>query len=233
MARGFGALGNAQQDIENRKNSGGGGVRFFRIGSGETAVVRFLEEGDNVACGWVHLKKVPGRSFPLQIPCIDQDDEGRRNLGRDCPGCEQELDLKFRGKINLIHRDAPVTEKEGDRWVTVGNEDAVVVWDASFEVLQDLQEKDFDYKGLKSRDFKVKRVGERFDTKYFISPADPDGGPQPMSDKDRELEDNKFDVVELTVPSDYDSWGVRMEERKEEVTPARQSPFTRRTTSDD
>jgi hypothetical protein len=230
MARGFGALASAKEDIDRRKSEGGGDyVRYFRLPAGETAIVRFLEEGDDVACGWVHLIRVPGRSFPIQEPCIDQDEEGRRNLGRDCPGCEQELDLKFRGKINLLWRDAPVSEKKGNSWVTVGYEDAVVVWDVSFEVLQDLQEKDFDYKGLKSRDFKIKRVGEQFETKYFISPADPDGGPQAMSAADKELEADKYDLNELTAPKSYDTWGVRVEKKNDEVTPTRESPFKRRT----
>jgi len=229
MARGFGAVASAKEDIDRRRESGGGGVRYFRLSSGETTVVRFLEEGENVSCGWVHLVRVPGRSFPLQVPCIDQDEEGRRNLGKDCPGCEQELDLKFRGKINLIQRDAPTQEKVGDRWETVGEADAVVVWDVSFEVLQDLQEKDFDYKGLRSRDFKIKRVGEKFDTKYFISPADPDGGPQSMSASDKELEEDKFDLNELTAPQSYDSWGIRQEKPKQEATVTRDSPFRRRT----
>ncbi len=179
----------------------------------------------------MHLVKVPGRSFPLQVPCIDQDDEGRRNLGKDCPGCEDELDLKFRGKINMHQRDAPIQEKNDGKWETVGYDDAVVVWDVSFEVLQDLQEKDFDYKGLKSRDFKIKRVGEKFDTKYFISPADPDGGPQPMSAADKELELDKYDLNELTAPQSYETWGVRVE-KKEETTPLRESPFKRRRQED-
>lgn len=229
MARGLKALATAKEDIDRRKEAGGGGfVRYFRLEDGESAVVRFLEGGDDVACGWVHLIRVPGRAFPIQEPCIDQDEEGRRNLGRDCPGCEQELDLKFRGKINLIQRDAPIQEKQGDRWVTIDREDAVVVWDVSFEVLQDLYEKEVDYKGLKSRDFKIKRVGTKFETKYFVSPADPDGGPQPMSEADKELEAEKFDLNELTAPKSYDSWGVRVE-KKEEVTPSRESPFRRRT----
>lgn len=233
MARGFGALATAKKDIDERRNSGGGDyIRYFRLGDGESTIVRFLEEGDNVACGWVHLVKVPGRSFPLQVPCIDQDDEGRRNLGKDCPGCEQEFDLKFRGKVNMIQRDAPIQEKNDGKWETVGYDDDVVVWDVSFEVLQDLQEKDFDYKGLKSRDFKIKRVGEKFDTKYFISPADPDGGPQPMSAADKELELDKYDLNELTAPQSYETWGVRVE-KKEETTPLRESPFKRRNRQED
>jgi len=161
MAKGLSALATAKEDIDRRKSEGGGGyVRYFRLSDGETAVVRFLEEGEEVGCGWVHLIRVPGRAYPLQEPCIDQDDEGRRNLGRDCPGCENELELKFRGKVNLIQRDRPISEKVNGKWRDTGEtENAVVVWDVSFEVLQDLQEKDIDYKGLKSRDFKIKRVG--------------------------------------------------------------------------
>jgi hypothetical protein len=231
MARGFGALATAKEDISQRQAEGGGNfVRYFRIGDGETAIVRFLEEGEDVACGWVHLVTVPGKKVPLQVPCIDQDEEGRRNLGKDCPGCEKELDLKFRGKINLIFRDAPVQTKVGPKkWETTGHEDQVVVWDASFTVLQDLQEKDVDYKGLRSRDFKVKRIGEEFETKYFIGPADPDGGPQPMSESDKELEANKYDLNELTVPSSYESWGVQVSETESETKPAKESPFRKRT----
>jgi hypothetical protein len=229
MARGLQTLVNAKEDIETRRNAGGGEyLKYFRIADGETAIIRFLEEGEDVACGWVHDLPVPGRRVPLQEPCIDQDDEGRRNLGKDCPGCENELKIKFRGKVNVIWRDGPVSEKQGEKWVVVDNEDQVAVWDVSFEVLQDLQEKDFDYKGLKSRDFKVKRVGENFDTKYFISPADPDGGPQPMSDADKELELDKYDLNELVVPKSYETWGVRVE-KKDDVTPTRESPFKRRT----
>lgn len=229
MAKGFGAVDTAKDDIARRKEAGGGGVRYFRLADGETAIVRFLEEKNDVNCGWVHLLKLAGRSYPLQVPCRDQDDEGRRNLGVDCPGCEQGHEIKFRGKINMIQRDAPTSEKIGEKWEVVGNADAVVVWDTSFEVLQDLQEKDVDFGGLKSRDFKIKRRGSKFDTKYSINPADPDGGQQSMSDKDKELEDDKFDLVELVTPQSYESWGVRVEKPKQETVPARHSPFSRRT----
>lgn len=232
MARGFGAVATATRDIEERKNSGGGGVRYFRLDPGDSAIVRFLEEGDEVNCGWAHLVPVPGRQVPLKVPCRDQDEEGRRNLGIECPGCEKGYDIKFRGVINMIQRDAPTQEKKGDSWVTVGNDDAVVVWDQGISVFEDLQEKDIVFKGLKSRDFRIKRRGSGFDTTYSIEPADPDGGPQPMSASDKELAENKYDLNEFVTPQSYDSWGVRVAE-KPDVTPARQSPFARRTETDE
>jgi hypothetical protein len=49
-----------------------------------------------------------------------------------------------------------------------------------------------------------------------------------MSASDKELEDNKFDLNELTAPQSYETWGVRVE-KKSDTTPARESPFRRRT----
>lgn len=232
MARGFGAVSAANEDINERKNSGGGGTRFFRLEPGDSAIVRFLEEGEDVYCAWVHEFPVPGRKVPLKVPCRDQDDEGRRNLGIECPGCEKGLKLKFRGVINMIQRDAPVQEKKGEKWVTVGSDDAVVVWDQGINVFEELQEKDIVYKGLKSRDFRIKRRGTGFETTYSIEPADPDGGPQPMSASDKELAEEKFDLNEFVIPQSYETWGVRTE-RKSEVTPSRESPFRRRTETDE
>lgn len=232
MARGFGALKSAREDINRRKEEGGSGLRYFRLDSGETATVRFLEQGDDVNCAWVHNIDVPGRKFPLQVPCRDQDEEGRRNLGVDCPGCEKGYPLKFRGKINMIQRDAPLFEKNGESWNHVGNEDSVVVWDVSFEALQELQQKDFKYKGLGSRDFEITRHGTGFDTKYFIEPADVDGGPQPMSSGDKELAEDKFDLTELVTPQSYESWGVSFNKPTEVKTEMRQSPFLRNRNED-
>ena len=233
MARGFGAVTAAKADINERKNSGGGGVRFLFLEPGGSAIVRFLEEGDEVNCAWVHAVPVAGRKVPFKVPCRDQDDEGRRNLGVDCPGCEKDYDLKFRGVINLIWRDAPISEKDGDRWVTVGHEDTVAVWDQGINVFEELQEKDIVYKGLTSRDFRIKRKGSGFDTTYSIEPADPDGGPQPMSEADKELAEDKFNLDEFVVPQSYESWGVRAtSEKKEEVTPLKDSPFRKRANVD-
>jgi len=233
MAKGFTALKSAKEDINRRKEEGGSGLRYFRLTDGETAVVRFLEQGDDVSCAWVHNIDVPGRKFPLQVPCRDQDEEGRRNLGVDCPGCDKGYPLKFRGKINMIQRDAPIFEKDGERWVQVGSEDSVVVWDVSFESLQELQQKDFKYKGLGSRDFEITRSGSGFDTKYFIEPADVDSGPQPMSKSDKELAAEKFDLTELVTPTSYESWGVSFNKPREVKTPMRESPFSRSRESTD
>jgi hypothetical protein len=95
-----------------------------------------------------------------------------------------------------------------------------------------LQQKDFKYKGLGSRDFEITRQGEQFDTKYFIEPADVDAGPQPMSASDEKLALDKFDVTELVTPSSYESWGVSFNKPTEIKTTQRESPFLRRRSED-
>lgn len=217
MAKGFGAVVAASADINERKNSGGefSGKRWFRIYDGDVAIVRFLEEGAEVVSFWAHqTPPPPGRSFGSYVACRDQDPETGERIGEDCPGCDRGYKRRFRGVINLIWRDAPVFERDEEtgkvnRNKVVGNEDAVVLWETGIEVFEDLQILDEDYKGLTTRDFKVRRKGEKLNTSYTITPAEPDGGAKSMSDSDKELADNKYDLEEFTSPAPLDTWGKR------------------------
>jgi hypothetical protein len=235
MARGFSAVATASADINARKNSSGGDFsrrRYFKIGDGETAVVRFLEQGSDVVSMWAHQKP---NEIPF-IPCRDQDPETGEPIGEDCPGCEAGYKKRFRGVINLIWRDAPVYETNEDGRLNfnkvVGREDAVVVWETGIEVFEDLQILDEDYNGLSSRDFKIRRKGERLNTKYSITPADPDGGAVAPSDEDLVLAENKFDLNEIVAPPSYEDWGQNRSSNsdKPKVTAvsADVSPFKRR-----
>jgi len=49
-----------------------------------------------------------------------------------------------------------------------------------------------------------------------------------MSDDDKELEAEKYDINELVTPKSYETWGVRVEKEEDDITPARKSPFSRR-----
>src|SRR5205814_2287386 len=67
-----------------------------------------------------------------------------------------------------------------------------------------LLEKDGRFRGLSSRDFEIKRRGSSMqDTTYFIDPADPDAGPQPMLLPDLKLAEGKYDVKALVTPKSY------------------------------
>lgn len=220
MGKGFGAVATAVKDIENRKNSGGGSFtkrRYFVIKDGETAVVRFLEQGDDVRSGWFHKTKPTDKfKYGRFIPCRDQDPETSQRIGEDCPGCESNdkevTKRKYRGVFNVIWRNAPVfeTDEEGKvNWnKQIGNEDVVAVWEVGSELLDDLAYVDGKYKGLGSRDFEITRRGSGLDTKYSIGPADPDSGVVPMSKEDLALSDTKYDLNEIVEPPSYENWGT-------------------------
>lgn len=216
MAKGFSGVRGAAEDIENRKNSGGGGGRlYFKLEPGDDAVVRFLEQGDDVTWAWVHeLPPAGNRPVGDKIPCRAYDDDGLFT-GDPCPGCERQLKRTFQGAINMIWRNAPVFQKNADgkfvkensKLVVVGQEDQIAVWVQGITVFDELTEKDATYKGLASRDFRILRKGAQLNTKYNIDPADPDGGPKALSAKDEEIAKEKYDLTAYVARPSYEDWG--------------------------
>jgi len=225
MARGFASVREAGKDIEARKNAASEDFPdrvYFKIEPDTSAVVRFLEQGDEVKWAWVHEVPVEGRSWGDKVVCRDQDEEGRR-IGESCPGCEQDLKRAFRGVVNLIWRGGGET-----------GEDIDAMWISGPRVFVDtLDPLETAYRGLASRDFTVTRKGSGRDTAYSILPTDPDGGAQPLSASDKKLAKEKFDLTYYVEPPSYDEWGKR---KKKEATqtstfePTSESPFKRRAT---
>jgi hypothetical protein len=216
-----GKVGTAVAEIESRKRGlaeSGSQPRklFFRLGDGHSAVVRFLEESSDLNWAWVHQLPATGQNkFGVKIPCRDQGEEGEP-IGEPCPGCERGDKRTFQGAINIIWRDAPVLQRdESNRIVrdaagapvVSGNKDSIAVWISGVTVFEDLEEMDKTYTGLSSRDFLVKRRGSGLNTRYTISPADPDGGPQKMSKADTALAAEKYDLTEYVVPPPFSTWG--------------------------
>lgn len=188
----------------------GARVLYFGLEPGESGVVRFLEQGDDTFSAYVHRIDVKGRDYPVEFVCLDQDEEDIA-----CPGCEGGHKRVFKGFLNIIWRDAPVwktdendrlvKDKRGNRMQT-GTEDQVALWKCSWTTFEELDGKDADYKGLKSRDFVVTRHGTGMKTKYRVEPfMDDDGNAprMPLSEKDKELEADKYDLDELTTPPKY------------------------------
>jgi hypothetical protein len=238
MPKGMQGVREAVRDIEARKAaSGGGGFRkWFKLADGESAVVRFLEQGEDVKWAWCHEVEVPGKTWKMPVPCRDQDEHGEPT-GDACPGCEDAAKRKFQGWINVIWRDAPKYKKDkdgkfmknGKDLVPDGNEDQVAAWQSGITVFEELDGKDVTYKGLMSRDFKVKRRGSGMNTTYSIEPADPDGGPKEMSAKDKKLVEEKYDFTPDVTPQPYDSWGKQEQaEQESRAIPADASPFLKR-----
>lgn len=215
MPRGVAGIRKASADIEARKNSGGDFPRatYFKLAPNETALVRFLEEDEDIAWIYVHNVDVPGRAYPDQIPCLDQEDEDEY-----CPGCEKELPRKFKGFINLIWFDGPVYKRDENKRIVKKDGEPVVVgektqnalWSSGPNLFDQLAEADETYKGLRSRRFIVKRKGKGLDTKYIIKPEDIDSGKQKFDDEERELDAQKYDLNAFMAIPDADEFEDRM-----------------------
>lgn len=208
MPRGFAGVRQAAK--EQREKRGSGGMFFKLPNDGDTAIVRFLEEGDDVAWCWVHEVPVDGRKWPDNIPCLDQEAEGV-----DCPGCEKDLKRKIQGYVNVIWHDAPelrrdkegkLVKVDGEVVPTGKTKPMVALWTTGRMLLEEFDEINDNFGGMTSRRFKIKRRGEGLDTKYKISPEDIDSGPQAMSDEEKELAEKKTDVAALIAPPSYDDF---------------------------
>lgn len=226
-----------------------GGTVFFSLGDGDEATVRFLEEGSDFTTYYVHRLPQQGNRFP-QIPCLDQSPQPTGRVA--CPGCDDGHKRSFRFAINLIHRDAPVPERDSDNrmkkdannkpvWKTNADGSTVVadqvkVWTGGIEVAEDLDHLDGKFGGLTSRDFEVQRSGIKLDTKYRILPT---GERTPLTPKDEELKKGKFDLNQFKKPPEYDSFysyqgggggggSANGSAPSREEASTRESPFKRR-----
>lgn len=210
MPRGFGGVRQASADVESRRSGGGPSALWFRLADGEQAIVRFLEQGEDIF--WCHMHEVPveGRNFGRDVVCCNQD-----NDGTPCPGCERDLQRKFKGFINLIWDDAPVFKRDNDGKlvkdsdkspIVIGRKPQVALWGSGIRVFEELDETNTDYRGLRSRQFKVKRKGSGLDTKYHVSPANVDGGEQPFSKEEKKLEESKYDLNDFVKPLSYEQF---------------------------
>ena len=180
MPKGFKGIREAVREIEERKaaaQEGGGGdyspSLWFKLpenGSGKktedltsamSAVIRPLEEGDDVAYAAVHPVKVPNQQWDIDIICRDQ-----LNEGEPCPGCEMGLKRKLKGWINVIWRDAPdFPQDENGKWNTkvdyesLPKSDKIAIWSSGPIVFGRLDELDEDLDGISNYEFSVMREG--------------------------------------------------------------------------
>ena len=206
MPRGFPGVREASTQV----SGGGPGALYFRLNDGDSVTVRFLEQDDDIAWCYMHEVEVEGRNWGRNVPCLDQE-----KSGIPCPGCERNLDRRFKGFINLIWFEAPVFKRDQQGKiikdqlndpVVIGAKPQVAVWNSGIRLFEELDENNTNYKGLSSRKFRVKRKGKGLETKYKISPADPDGGPQPMDSEEQKLSKDKYDLNQFITPGSYDDF---------------------------
>jgi hypothetical protein len=210
MPRGFSGVRKASAEVEARRGSGGPGALWFRLKDGDEAIVRFLEQDDDIFWCFMHEVPIENRSFGRDVPCCDQDKDGT-----PCPGCEQDLPRKFKGFINVIWDDAPVFKRDDDgrlakdkdgNTIITGHKPQVAVWGSGIRLFEELDETNANYRGLRSRRFRIKRKGSGLSTKYSIAPEDVDSGSQKMTDKEKKLESDKYDLREFTKSPSYDEF---------------------------
>lgn len=220
MAKGFGL--SKKVNAENASKGGpslwGGKLAFKLPEDGDTAIVRFIpcdDEGNYPASARHHEVPVEKRNWPELVPCIAQDEDGDPT-DDDCPGCENDLDMKFKGYILLIWRDAPVYKRNDKKRivkdnagkpVVVDNKDQVAIWTSGPRLFDELEDTDDGYGNLGARDFRIKRKGSGMDTTYKIIPADPKGGDEPLSKNDKKLvAENEIDLADFIRPPSYDKF---------------------------
>lgn len=210
--------------VNSRRSSGGSGeaIKYFGIEDGQTARIRFLEQGENLTYALTHRLKNKFGGFN-DVLCLDQEDEGT-----NCPACHSDIEgvrpRSTKGFLNVIWRGTDESEyargpvyKMNDKGypekdpnnpkkkIIVGFEDSVFLWKCSKTVWEMVIAKEKTYRGIMSRDFVVSREGaSKENTKYAIEPAVVDGGPEAMTIADQSLAGSKFDVVKLTTPGTYD-----------------------------
>lgn len=207
MPRGFGSI----KAAASRFSGGSGNVVYFKLPKdGDSATVRFLEEGDEVFGYWyhdfTHIDKKNG--WKSKVACLDQDDDGT-----PCPGCEEDMPRKFQGLINIIWRNGPVYGKDSEGNIDWDNQkgtgDVVAVWRQGINVFgKTLARKDVTYKGLSSRDFEITREGQGLsNTSYSVEPVVIDGETKAvaLSADDKKLAKEKYDLEEIArIKIDYD-----------------------------
>jgi hypothetical protein len=209
MPRGFAGVREASAEVEARRAQGGGYLRF-QIRSGDEAIVRFLEQDDDIHWAQMHEIPVEGRQFGRNVPCLDQERDGT-----PCPGCERDLPRRFQGFINLIWFDAPVFKRDSNNRIVkdrvgdpviISRKPQVAVWVSGIRLFEELDEINVNYRGLRSRRFKIKRKGEKLDTKYHIAPEDVDSGAQEMTEEEEKLAAEKNDLTPQVTPGSYEDF---------------------------
>lgn len=156
-------------------------------------IARFTTEHDELE--WAGQWRLPpNKTHPYgeKVIKIDQMDDGTPD-----PGYAHNLPSSFTAYIQVIWRNAPTFQRGADgsfikdangSHILAGYADQIALWEQPYGVYEQLREVADTYRGLTSRDFRIKRVGGGpRDTKYHVAPAEIDAGPQPMSPADMQL----------------------------------------------
>jgi hypothetical protein len=194
-----------------------------------TVQVRFPGDSIDDVFTWAWCHEVPmgvsraGNTWKQWQTCLDQSQENPS----DCPACQAGLPLKQRFWANLIWRDAPIFETNDwgspvKPYNILGNEDRLVVWNTGPSLFSILDEVETQAGDVTARDVKLKIV---FKGQYTLYELAPFGQPDPaeLSEADKKLADQKFDLNVLKKPMAYNDMAMllgaapRQEDAEEEA----------------
>jgi hypothetical protein len=175
------------------------------VTSSMTAVIRPLEEGDDLTYALVHPVTIEGKPYPVDIVCRDQD-----HSGEPCPGCEAGIKQAVKGFLNVIWRDAPdfPLDKDTGKYNTkvdyesLPKSDKIAVISSGPTLFGRFDELDEDLEGLTNYEFQITREGLKLNTKYKVKKVKKAA----LSAADKKLVEEKHDLSHYVRVPDYDEW---------------------------
>lgn len=165
------------------------GINYFSLKDGQTAVVRFLQNHEDI--DWARKWTIGTYPKSELVNCVDQHEDGTPD-----PGYAAGLKSGFKAYPTMIWRAAPIYRRDHEKKIVkdsngnreiVGYADQVAVWECSYAVYEILSEKELKYRGLMNLEWEVKRRGYDKNTKYVIEPSDPTQINVPFSPADQQL----------------------------------------------
>lgn len=183
--------------------------QYLRIDPGSAETIRFVEDLSKAAWGFFYYVPNPRNPSSMRrVASLDVNGDG----SVDCPFRQLAKDPRpvKRFFANVIHRDAPVYETDGNgrmvkdnsgKYKINGTKDKVVIWEFGPMIarqLTDLAPILGDDNGIESVDLVVSRNGSGMQTKYQIIPKMGDSGSTEIYD------DGKHDLTEFITPMSHD-----------------------------
>lgn len=167
--------------------------RYMMLKNGDTARVRFLEEGASVWFVHTHeLPKKPGQQFADKILCADQalsDVEANTYAdgSRACYACQMGVKRGTKVLINLIRFDEPKLTRDAQggavkdaagNYVFDGTEPALLIWDCSQTLGGRLAYLESVHGPLSHHICTVHKTGDK-NNMYMVDIVEPNKSPEP------------------------------------------------------
>jgi hypothetical protein len=248
----------AREEQEKRRASNRSdfaGKTLLKVEQNGEEIIRPLEEGEDFVSRYFHA--IPqmtktGKRYTKYRICRDQSGRGEQ----PCPGCEERAQIadtqndqryarRFRFFLNVIWRDGPVYKQDSEGrlakddkggLVVEDHRDIVALWTGGQKAGDKLDDADDEFGGITSRDFRIQRTQDQFDP-YALKALREDGkeaDAKPLTEADKQLASDKYDLSEFTQIPDYDDWrggSVAVAEQNgndKSGFSERQSPFKRK-----